>query len=328
MITGVQPVLWAEFQWPAWPDWSDLSASWQNVVNFSTTRGLEFSLNLLAGLLILLVGRAVAHWLRRMVRRVATQAKIDETLVRFVTNLAYAAMLVFVVLSALNRVGIDTTSFTAVVGAAGLAVGFALQGSLSNFAAGVMLIVFKPFCVGDQVQAGGSTGTVVEIQIFNTLIRTDNNALIFVPNGAITSATITNFSADETRRIDIVVKCGYENDLREVKSFLVELMREDDRILQLPPAQVVVDQLGDNAISLSVQPWVRNEYFTAVRTHLLEAIKAGCEERGFVLLGHKVTMSNSKSSSGGIGSSSGIIGSSSGNNMPGVVEFSTQRRAA
>lgn len=289
------PSLLGELHWPSLPDWSELSDSWQNIVNFSTTRGLEFSLNALAGLVILLVGRAVARWLRRVVCRVATQAKIDETLVRFVTNLAYAAMLVFVVLSALNRVGIDTTSFTAVVGAAGLAVGFALQGSLSNFAAGVMLIAFKPFRVGDQVHAGGSLGTVVEIQIFNTLIRTDNNALIFVPNGSITNATITNFSADETRRIDIVVKCGYENDLRAIKAFLVELMHDDDRILQLPPPQVVVDQLGDNSISLSLQPWVRNEYFTAVRTHLLEAIKVGCEERGFVLLGHKATGSSSAS---------------------------------
>ncbi|HND55064.1 MAG TPA: mechanosensitive ion channel, partial [Pirellulaceae bacterium] len=230
-------------------------------------------------------GRWMARAVTRMVGRVAVRAKVDETLVRFATHLAYAAMLAFVVLTALGRVGIDTTSFTAVVAAAGLAVGFALQGSLSNLAAGVMLIMFKPFKVGDTVQAGGSTGTVLEIQIFNTLIRTEANALVYVPNSSITSATITNFSAEQIRRIDLVVKCSYDNDLREVKRLLVEILDGDERVLRLPPPLVAVDQLGDSAINFLVQPWVRNEYYSAVRADLLEAIKLGFEDRGIRFAG-------------------------------------------
>lgn len=266
-------------------DFSDPQRWWRNVVDFAKHKGLELSLNLASAIVILIVGRWMARAVTRMVGRVAVRAKVDETLVRFATHLAYAAMLAFVVLTALGRVGIDTTSFTAVVAAAGLAVGFALQGSLSNLAAGVMLIMFKPFKVGDTVQAGGSTGTVLEIQIFNTLIRTEANALVYVPNSSITSATITNFSAEQIRRIDLVVKCSYDNDLREVKRLLVEILDNDERVLRLPPPLVAVDQLGDSAINFLVQPWVRNEYYSAVRADLLEAIKLGFEDRGIRFAG-------------------------------------------
>lgn len=266
-------------------DFSDPAAWWHTAVELVTHKGTELALNLLAALAILVIGRWLAQGVTRLLGRIAVKAKVDETLVKFATNLTYAALLAFVVLSALNRLGIDTTSFTAVVAAAGLAVGFALQGSLSNFAAGVLLIVFKPFKVGDQVLAGGSTGTVEEIQIFNTLIRSENNALVIVPNSSITGATITNFSAERIRRIDIVLKCSYDNDLRALKRFLVDILTDDDRILQLPPPVVALDQLGDNHVSFVVQPWVRTEYYAAVRTDLLEAIKLGFEERGFRMSG-------------------------------------------
>ncbi|MFO0904928.1 MAG: mechanosensitive ion channel [Pirellulales bacterium] len=266
-------------------DFSDPEAWWHNVVDLATTKGTEFAINVFAALVILIVGRWAAKLLTRMLSRVAVRAKVDETLVKFATNLAYAAMLSFVVLSALNRVGVDTTSFTAVVAAAGLAIGFALQGSLSNFAAGVLLIMFKPFKVGDHVQAGGSTGTVEEIQIFNTLIRADNNAQIIVPNSAITGATITNFSAERVRRIDISLRCSYDNDLKSLKRFLVEMLAEDDRVLQLPPPVVAIDQLNDSNITFVVQPWVKTEYFAVVRSELLEQIKLGFEERGFRMSG-------------------------------------------
>lgn len=266
-------------------DISDPSAWWNNVIDFATHQGIQLVINAVSALAILIVGRWMARWLTRLVGRLAVQANLDETLVRFATNLVYAALLAFVILSALQRLGVDTASFTAVVAAAGLAVGFALQGSLSNFAAGVMLIVFKPFKVGDQVQAGGSTGRVEEVQIFNTLIRAENNALVIVPNSTITSATITNFSAEKMRRIDLVVKFGYDNDLRDVKRFLTDLLDEDDRILRLPPPVVAVDQLADTAVTFVVQPWVRTEYYGAVRSDLMERIKVGCEANGLRLMG-------------------------------------------
>jgi small conductance mechanosensitive channel len=266
-------------------DFSDPTAWWHSTVELVSHKGIELAINLLSAIVIFVVGRWVAKILTRIISRIAVKAKVDETLVKFSTNLSYAAMLAFVVLSSLNRIGIDTTSFTAVVAAAGLAIGFALQGSLSNFAAGVLLIVFKPFKVGDHVLAGGSTGTVEEIQIFNTLIRADNNAQIIVPNSAITGGTITNYSAERVRRVDITFRCSYDNDLRALKRFLVETLQDDDRILQLPPPVVAIDQLADNGVSFIVQPWVRTEYFQAVRTDLLEAIKLGFQAQGFRMAG-------------------------------------------
>lgn len=271
-------------------DFSNLSEWWANVTKFLTSKGVDFATNLLAALIILFVGRFLARFVTRLVGRLALRAKIDETLVKFATNLVYAAMLAFTVLSALNRLGIDTTSFTAVVAAAGLAIGFALQGSLSNFAAGVLLIVFKPFKLGDQVTAGGASGTVEEIQIFNTLIRTDTNSLIIVPNSAITTAIITNHTAERTRRIDISLRCSYDNDLLEVKRLLTDIVTQDERIQQLPPPIAVVDQLADTGVVFVVQAWVKTEYYGVVRTELLESIKLGFERRGL-----KMATSNSGS---------------------------------
>ena len=266
---------------PQLTDISDLSQWWQHVREFFLTKGVEFATHLVEALVIFIVGRWVARFLTRLISRIATQAKVDQTLVKFIGNLSYAATLAFVALSALNRIGIDTTSFAAVVAAAGLAVGFALQGSLANFAAGVMLIMFKPFRVGATVTAGGSTGTVDEIQIFNTLLKAADNSRVIVPNSSITNSTITNFSIEKMRRIDLVIKCSYEDDLRAVKRFLVETLYAHDRILQLPPPNVAVDQLGDNAVSFLVQPWVRSEDFALVRAELLESIKVGFALRGF-----------------------------------------------
>jgi len=261
-------------------DFSNLPQWWEYVTNFLASKGVDFATNLLAALLIFGVGRWTARLVTRIVGRLALRAKIDETLVKFATNLVYAAMLAFAALSALNRLGVDTTSFTAVVAAAGLAVGFALQGSLSNFAAGVLLILFKPFKLGDHVTAGGALGMVEEIQIFNTLIRTETNSLMIVPNSAITTATITNHTAEKVRRIDVSLRCSYENDLLEVKRLLTEVVTQDERILQLPPPVVAVDQLADNAVVFVVQSWVKTEYFGVVRTELLESIKLGFERRG------------------------------------------------
>lgn len=260
---------------------SDISHWSQRTIDFMSTKGAEFLLHVTEAIIIFLIGRWAARVITRIINRVATKANADQTLVRFVCHLAHATILVFVVLSALNRVGIDTTSFAAVVAAAGLAVGFALQGSLSNFAAGVLLIMFKPFKVGDSVTAGGSSGKIEEIQIFSTIFKTADNSTVFVPNSTITGGTIVNHSHEKLRRMDLSVRCGYDDDLRDVKRFLVDLLYSDERILRLPPPMVAVDQLGDTAIVLVVQPWVKAEDFGIVRAMLLEAIKTGFDQHGF-----------------------------------------------
>jgi small conductance mechanosensitive channel len=224
---------------------------WETVVAFVTTQGVEFGLRLLTAIAVFFIGKWIARFLTSLLGRVMTRSNLDVTLVKFVGNLVYALLLALVVMAALDRLGVDTTSFAAIVAAAGLAVGFALQGSLGNFAAGVMLIIFKPFKVGDFIDAGGNKGTVEEIQIFNTLMRTGDNIQIIVPNGAITGGTISNYSAKPTRRIDLVVGCGYGDDLRAVKQYLEDLLAGDERVLADPAPVVAVSELGDSSVNLA-----------------------------------------------------------------------------
>eukprot|EP00913_Durusdinium_trenchii_P013392 g12573.t1 len=254
---------------------------WNQTIEFLTQKGIDLGVNLLAAVAIFFIGRWVAGILTRVVSRVMNRARIDETLIKFLGNIAYTILLTFVVLASISRLGIDTTSFAAVMAAAGLAVGLALQGSLSNFASGVMLILFKPFRVGDFVNAGGSSGVIEEIHIFSTLMRTGDNVKIIVPNSQITGGTITNYSAKETRRIDLVVGCGYDDDLKAVKEFLLKLIDADERILSDPKPVVAVNELGDSSVNFVVRPWVMNSEYWDVRWDLTEKIKTGFDECGF-----------------------------------------------
>jgi small conductance mechanosensitive channel len=254
---------------------------WETVVRFVTEQGSSLVMNLLAALVIFIVGRWVAKLLRGIVTKLMARSNVDETLRKFLANMLYGLLLTFVVLAAVDRLGVDTTSFAAIIAAAGLAVGFALQGSLANFAAGVMLILFKPFKVGDFIEAGGSTGIVEEIHIFNTLMRTGDNIQITIPNSQITGGTISNYSAKETRRIDLVVGCGYDDDIRAVKKYLEELIASEERILKDPEPVVAVHELGDNSVNFVVRPWVNTADYWAVRWDLTERIKTGFDEKGF-----------------------------------------------
>lgn len=249
--------------------------------NFLATKGVDFGINLVSAIAIFVIGKWIAGMLTRLVGRVMDRAKIDETLSSFLCNIVRVGLTAFVILAAIDRLGVDTTSFAAILAAAGLAVGFALQGSLSNFAAGVMLILFKPFKAGDFVEAGGSTGVIEEIQIFNTLMRTGDNVQIIVPNGAITGGTITNFSAKENRRVDLVIGCGYSDDLRAVKQYLEELVKSDERILQEPEPVVAVSELADSSVNFVVRPWVKSEDYWAVKWDLTEKVKLDFDARGF-----------------------------------------------
>ena len=251
------------------------------ILEFLSTRGVDFGLNLIAAIAIFVVGRWIAKLITRIVGKVARRANLDETLIKFLENILYTLLVAFVVLAALDRLGVDTTSFAAIIAAAGLAIGFALQGSLGNFAAGVMLIIFKPFKVGDFVEAGGSSGVVEEIQIFNTLMRTGDNVQIIIPNGAITAATISNYSSKPTRRIDLVTGCGYGDDLKAVKMLLEELLSADERILADPAPVVAVAELGDSSVNFVVRPWVDSADYWDVRWDLTEQIKLKFDERGF-----------------------------------------------
>ncbi|MGB1110176.1 MAG: mechanosensitive ion channel family protein [Gammaproteobacteria bacterium] len=239
-----------------------------------------YGLKVLAAIAVLLVGRWVAGFLRRMVERLMTKAKWDEMLVSFAGNVIYAAMLVFVILAALGQLGIETTSFIAVLGAAGLAIGLALQGSLSNFAAGFMIIIFRPFKVGDFVEAGGTSGIVEEIQIFTTRLRTGDNRTVYVPNGGIMNGNITNYSAKPTRRIDLVFGVSYDDDLQKAKQVINAVLAEDERILADPAPTVGVLELADSSVNFAVRPWVKTGDYWPVYFHLQETMKQRLEAAG------------------------------------------------
>ncbi len=256
-------------------------SAWETVRVFVYEQGFDFAINVLAAIAILIIGRIIARIVRRFLNNVMGRAKLDDTLRKFLLNLAYAALLTFVIVAALEQLGINTTSFAAILAAAGLAIGLSLQGSLSNFASGVLLIIFKPFEVGHFVEAGGTSGIVEQINIFNTNLRTGDNIAVVVPNGQITSDTIRNFSAKDTRRIDLVVGCGYQDDLREVKQFLENTVADDDRVRADPEPVVAVNELGDNSVNFVVRPWVNTADYWAVRWDLTERIKLGFDERGY-----------------------------------------------
>lgn len=233
-----------------------------------------------AALLILVIGRFVAKVLTGALRRVLQRRGVDATLTTFTCSLLYMALLVLVVLSALERIGVKTTSFAAVVAAAGLAIGLALQGSLANFASGVMLIAFRPFHAGDFVEAGGVVGVVLEVGVFATVLRTGDNKRIVVPNSSITDGTITNYSAHDTRRVDLVFGIGYDDDLREAKRILEAIVASEERILKEPEPVIAVGQLADSSVNLLCRPWVKTEDYWEVTWHLLETVKLEFDARG------------------------------------------------
>jgi small conductance mechanosensitive channel len=212
-----------------------------------------------------------------------TNARIDPTLTPFVTHVSRYALLIFTTIFVLGRLGIETTSLVAVLGAAGLAIGLALQGPLSNFAAGVLIIVFRPFQVGDLVEAAGATGTVQEIQMFTTVLHTPDNLRVMVPNDLITKGKITNYSANETRRVDITVGIACSNDLEHVRARLTSILAEDPRVLTTPAPLVAVSEFGKTSVQLLMQAWVNTPEYQAVRSELLAQVKIACDQHGIVL---------------------------------------------
>jgi len=237
--------------------------------------------NLLGAIVIFVLGRIVISFLIRVARNIMTRAKIEETLIDFASSMIRMLLLAFVVLAALGQLGVDTTSFAAILAAAGFAVGFALQGSLGNFAAGVMLIIFKPFKKGDVIEAGGTKGAVSEVGVFVTTIKTPDNVVTVVPNSSITGGNITNFSAEATRRIDMTFGCAYTDDLKAVKAYLIEEVSKNPKVLATPAPAIFVAGLGDSSVDFAVRPWVNGGDYWGVMAELTEAIKIGFDEKGF-----------------------------------------------
>ena len=241
---------------------------------------IPWGINIVLAALIYIIGRIVSKIVVSVVRRVLNKAKMDDILVDFVCSILSTALLLFIIIAALDQLGVDTTSLIALLGAAGLAVGLALQGSLQNFASGVMLIVFRPFKMGDFVDAGGVSGTVEKISIFSTMMRTGDNREIIVPNGSIYGGTITNFSARDTRRIDMVFGIGYDDDLKKAQDILRELVNNDDRILKDPETLIAVSELADSSVNFVVRPWVKSSDYWAVKFDLNENVKLAFDEQG------------------------------------------------
>lgn len=241
---------------------------------------MGWGLKLLAALLIYVIGRWAAKALTRWVGRAIIQANVDATLSRFLSSIVYMVLIVFVVLTALSALGVNTTNFLAILGVAGLAVGLALKDSLSNFAAGVMLVFFRPFKMGDYIEAAGISGTVVSIKIFDTILRTSDNRVITVPNALIYADTITNFSAEDKRRIDLVIGIGYDDDIARAKALIQGVLGQDDRILDEPPPVMLVVELGESSVDIAVRSWVNSGDYSQVRSDLLEHIKRALEAAG------------------------------------------------
>lgn len=242
----------------------------------------DWGLKVLGALALILVGRLAAGWFRRLTRKALTRADFDPTLIPFLANLAFIALMTFVLISAAGLVGIPISTFVAVIGAAGLAVALAFQGTLSNFSSGVMLLTFRPFKVGDYVDAGGVSGTVREIGVFATTLTTPDNVQIVVPNSSISNDTITNFSANPTRRIDLVMRVGYRDDLDVALRTIEAVLGEDSRVLADPAPLVAVSELGESSVSIVVYPWVKGSDYWATRFALIKELKerleaAGCE---------------------------------------------------
>ncbi|MGD8983935.1 MAG: mechanosensitive ion channel [Desulfobacteraceae bacterium] len=243
---------------------------------FITTYGLK----IIGAIVILILGRIAAGIGRKIARRVLEKSKTDPAIISFVGSLTYILILTFTVLAALAKFGIQTASFVAILGAAGFAIGFALQGSLGNFAAGVLILVLRPFRVGDFIMGAGEAGAVKEIGLFTTVLATPDNIKIMVPNGKLFGDVIKNVTAFDTRRVDLVIGIGYSSDIQKAWDVMMGLIKEDARILSDPAPQIAVAELADSSVNFVVRPWVKKEDYWGVKFDLTRKIKEAFDENG------------------------------------------------
>ena len=242
--------------------------------------GSTFGIKLIAAIAILIIGNIIAKSIRKLIVKVMDKRKVDKTISSFAASFIYSALWIFVILAALSQLGVQTTSFMAVIGAAGLAIGLALQGSLSNFAAGFLIILFRPFKVEDYVKAGGVSGSISKISIFTTDFTTPDNKKIIVPNSQIMNGTITNYSAEKTRRVDLTFGVGYETDISKVKDILSNVITGHKLVLKDPEPFVRVGELADSSINFVVRVWTKTEDYWGVFFDLTEQVKNEFDKNG------------------------------------------------
>lgn len=241
---------------------------------------IPWSINIAMAIIIFVVGRVLAKVITATVKKIMAKSNVDESLREFLGSIINAALMVVVIIASIDRLGVDTTSVLAVFAAAGLAVGLAMKDSLSNFAAGVMLVLFKPFKIGDVVNVAGQTGAIETIGIFCTVLKTGDNQEITIPNGQIYGNVITNITKRDTRRIDLVIGIGYSDNIGKAKSLLNEIINNDPAILKDPAPTILVLSLGESSIDLAVRPWVKASDYWTVRSDLLQAIKESFDANG------------------------------------------------
>jgi small conductance mechanosensitive channel len=239
-----------------------------------------WGIKVIAALAIFIVGRWVSKGFRNLVNKLMAKRDIDATIVGFIGNLTYVALLVFFIIAALGQLGIQTTSFIAVLGAAGLAIGLALQGSLANFASGFLMVIFKPIRVGDYVEIAGTAGTVEEISIFTTTLKTPDNKTVIIPNASVTGDNIVNWTVKGTRRVDMVFGIGYDDDIDKARKIIEDVLAKDDRILKDKEIQIAVAELADSSVNFVVRPWAKVEDYWGVYLDAMENIKKAFDAEG------------------------------------------------
>jgi small conductance mechanosensitive channel len=244
---------------------------------------IDYSPKLISAILILFVGLYAIRLINRLIRKIMVKKELDPTLTKFLADILLWVLRVLLFVTFISKLGIETSSFVAILGAMGLAVGLSLQGSLSNFAGGMLIIVFKPFKVGDVIEAQGSIGTVNEIQIFVTKLINGNNQTIFIPNGSLSNGTIINYSLQGFRRADLTISISYDTDIRKAKAIINEVLNNNPRVLKTPEAEVSIKLLTDSSIQLAVRPWANNADFGVVSSDTLENCKLAFDAAGIVI---------------------------------------------
>jgi small conductance mechanosensitive channel len=239
-----------------------------------------FGVKILAALAVFIIGRWVVKYIGNLIRRVMEKRNVDPMLTKFVANLSYMALLTFVILAALGMLGIQTTSFIAVLGAAGLAIGLALQGSLANFAAGVLMIIFLPFKVGDYIEGAGTAGVVEEMQIFTTMLATPDNKTVIIPNAKLSADNIVNYSTKGTRRADMVFGIGYDDDIDKARDIIAKILSDDERVMEDPAVQIAVSELADSSVNFVTRAWVKSGDYWGVVFDTTEAVKKRFDAEG------------------------------------------------
>ena len=240
----------------------------------------DWAINIVLALIIFIIGKWISQRVTNLCRKLLGRAKLDPTLVNFLSNIVFAVLMVAVILASLDTLGIPVTSLLAIVGAAGLAIGLALKDSLGNFAAGVMLVMFRPFKRGDYVVVAGVDGVVQEVHIFNTVLNSLDNKVVIIPNGQISAGTITNYSANATRRVDLVFSVSYEDDLKVARDVLTRLCATHAKVLDDPATSIFVVDLAETSVDFAVRPWVKSDDYWTVYGDLLEQGKHELEAAG------------------------------------------------